>query len=267
MSLTTLPKPVAVTAEMMSRISEPGDFSGPESQKPSATAPPAIQAFCRRMNCKYGANCIILTVYIVFYYLLIYNQEEQRTMIPKKQAAAKWGFLAGITLAGFFADWLSKSFVENTLQPGQSINIIGHYLQIVLVYNKGMLFGFDPRTIYPGFPLHLFFFVFSTIAIIVLIVYYHNIRHDDFIMRLGVALILPGAVGNLWDRVIHPEKGVVDFIKMGVSETIYWPIYNFADIYVTIGVGIILFCFIRDEWKNRNASSQTSAHPPDALVQ
>ncbi|MBD3345384.1 MAG: signal peptidase II [Chitinivibrionales bacterium] len=177
--------------------------------------------------------------------------EKESYMEKKLPFSNKWVLLIVITIVGFLADWYTKYLAETMLRMGKPVEVIGDYLQFILVYNKGMLFGFDPRSIFPGFPLHLFFFIFSTIAVIVLLIYYHHIRVNDLPMRFGLALILPGAIGNLWDRIIHPQKGVVDFIKMGISEDVYWPIYNFADIYVSVGVGILLFCFIRDEVQSK----------------
>jgi signal peptidase II len=93
----------------------------------------------------------------------------------------------------------------------------------------------------------MFFFVFTTIAIVILILYYRSIPKSEISMHWGLAMILPGAFGNLLDRVIHPGKGVVDFIRLGISPEIYWPIFNLADVYVTIGIGILLYSFWKEE--------------------
>ncbi|HMA65467.1 MAG TPA: signal peptidase II, partial [Chitinispirillaceae bacterium] len=70
-------------------------------------------------------------------------------------------------------------------------------------------------------------------------------------------------LGNLSDRFLHPSKGVVDFIKMGISEQHYWPIYNFADIYVTFGVIILMLCFLTED-KRRKAAKQISESKEEA---
>lgn len=66
-------------------------------------------------------------------------------------------------------------------------------------------------------------------------------------MHWGVALITPGALGNLFDRLVYPARGVVDFIMVDLGFPPFnpWPIFNIADIYITVGVAIILFEFIR----------------------
>jgi len=44
---------------------------------------------------------------------------------------------------------------------------------------------------------------------------------------------------------------VVDFIRLGISERIYWPIFNMADVYITFGVAFILLSFLREELRRK----------------
>jgi signal peptidase II len=158
-----------------------------------------------------------------------------------------WALFVSMTTLCFLCDMLSKQMVINFLSHRPPIRVIGKYLQFALVYNKGALFGFDPRHYVPWFPLNTFFFVFSALAIIVIVVYFSRLRPTDLLMQWGLILILPGAIGNLFDRIIHPDAGVVDFIRVGLSETVYWPIFNLADMYVTIGVAIVIVNFYQEE--------------------
>ena len=168
----------------------------------------------------------------------------------------KWIILLVITAIGFFLDWLTKYYAETHLNYGEPVQAIGNYLQFMLVYNKGALFGFNPRAFIPNFPVNQFFFVFTLIAITFLLFYYRSIPKKEIVTHWGLALILPGALGNLFDRVIHAEKGVIDFIRIGVSSEIYWPIFNLADVYVTVGVGLLLYSFIMEE-KRKKAQNIT----------
>jgi signal peptidase II len=142
---------------------------------------------------------------------------------------------------------LSKRWAVNVLEQGQPMHVAGHIVQLVLVYNKGALFGFDPRNLIPWFPLGAFFSTFSILAILVILYYFSTLRRSDVLMRWGLMLILPGALGNLFDRVAHFRDGVVDFIRIGISETVYWPIFNAADVYVTAGVALVFVSFFREE--------------------
>jgi signal peptidase II len=163
----------------------------------------------------------------------------------------------------FFIDWLTKYVAASLLQGKRPFQVAGRFLQLLLVYNKGALFGFDPRHFFPSFPLNTFFFIFSIIAIAVIIAYYQSLKDSDTLMKWGLALVLPGALGNLLDRIIHPMLGVVDFIRIGVSDRLYWPIFNMADVYVTIGVALIFINFIREEFTQKEKSALTPTTSSD----
>tara|TARA_B100001057_G_scaffold13735_1_gene13052 strand:+ start:272 stop:778 length:507 start_codon:yes stop_codon:yes gene_type:complete len=61
--------------------------------------------------------------------------------------------------------------------------------------------------------------------------------------RLGYALIIGGALGNLVDRIIH--GAVVDFISAHYAGY-YWYVFNLADIWISLGVVLLLWCFWRE---------------------
>lgn len=152
----------------------------------------------------------------------------------------KWKLFIVISICGFFIDWFTKYLAASRLQMCVQVPVIGNYFQWQLIYNKGAVFGLNPQALFPSFPINLFFYIFSFIAMVLLIVYYKNIDSKAKLSYWGIALIMPGALGNLFDRIIHSEQGVVDFIRIGISETIYWPIFNMADAYITIGVIMII---------------------------
>jgi signal peptidase II len=164
----------------------------------------------------------------------------------------RWFCFILTSLAGFYVDWQTKYWASTRLVPGSPFNVVDHYVQFFLIYNRGALWGLDPRRFMPWVPLNLFFFVFSIVAIIIIILYFKSIKESERLLGWGLALIMPGALGNLFDRIIHPQRGVVDFIKCGISDTFYWPIFNFADMYVTVGVGFILLGLVLEEFKKKS---------------
>ena len=118
-----------------------------------------------------------------------------------------------------------------------------------------MAFGFNP-----GSDFKLWIAVFSLIASIGLIVYLYVVRNKSLSLRIALAMILGGAVGNLIDRIFY---GIIykyapafygkvvdffdfDFFNFAIFGRSYdrWPIFNIADASVTIGV-IILVLFYR----------------------
>ncbi|MFP4417888.1 MAG: signal peptidase II [Chitinispirillaceae bacterium] len=179
----------------------------------------------------------------------------------------KWGFFAAVTIVGFFADWITKHLVMQNMSVGSTIPIITPYLEFFFVFNKGALFGLNPQDFIPGIPVNLFFYVFSAIAIVLLLFYYHHLKTESGWVFWGIALIMPGALGNLFDRVVHPHQGVVDFLKVDLNfwPLNPWPIFNIADILITVGVGLVLVDFIREEIsrKSEQKPETKSSSQPD----
>ena len=173
----------------------------------------------------------------------------------------KWYLFLAITIAGVTLDWFTKYLAATHLRVGVPVNVIGHYAQFLLVFNKAAIWGFDPRAMLPWFPLNGFFFIFNGIAMIVIIAYFRTLKPSDRLMQWGIALIMPGALGNLFDRVVHGKIGVVDFIRLGISDRLYWAIFNCADIYVTFGVAIMLWYFLFVEKKQKAAVAREHVGP------
>lgn len=169
----------------------------------------------------------------------------------------KWKIFFTVTLIGFIIDSYSKFLALNHLKFGIPVPVIGEILQFQLVFNRGALFGLNPQSIFPSFPVNLFFYIFSAIAISLLIIYYKHIESYAKLTCWGIVFIMPGALGNLFDRIIHPEKGVVDFIKMDFNFWPFnpWPNYNMADAYITVGIiMVIIDMFIQE--KNRKTENK-----------
>ena len=170
----------------------------------------------------------------------------------KLKIASKWYLFLIVTVFGFIIDLLTKYWASSKLPLGIPVKVIGEAAQFLFVYNKAAVFGMDPRHFFPSFPLNGFFFVFNTIAMILILIYFNALKKEEKLMQWGISLVMPGALGNLFDRIIHPHLGVVDFIRLGVSETLYWPIFNIADVYVTVAVILICINFAM-EGKNKKA--------------
>ncbi len=130
------------------------------------------------------------------------------------------------------ADQLSKYIVASMMEVGQSISLIRGFLAITYVRNPGAAFGM--------FPYRTVVFIIVTLLVIGTIIYYYRALPEDFTMlRLGLALQLGGALGNLIDRV--RSVYVIDFIDI----KFFPPVFNLADISIVLGVIIFLFVFWR----------------------
>ena len=132
---------------------------------------------------------------------------------------------------------------------GASYPIIGDFLRITFIENPGMAFGIDVGG-------KLFLTVFSIVASIGIFIYLFKIRQEALVIRLALALILGGAIGNLIDRVFYGVifgEGslfygkVVDFIDVDFFNIDFlgyhinrFPVFNVADSSVSIGVVMLL---------------------------
>ena len=119
---------------------------------------------------------------------------------------------------------LNNSFDDIKLLP---------FLNIVFVRNTGVSFGMFSEW---GILGRYFFSIFSIVVgsfLILLAVF-----SDTKLFRISLGLISSGAIGNAIDRVYF--GGVIDFIDFFIYN-LHWPAFNFADIFITIGVILLLF--------------------------
>jgi len=158
----------------------------------------------------------------------------------------------GLFLFFLFAvvtDQLSKLSVVSFFNLYESRDIVGDYLKLTYIRNSGAAFGLS-------FGNSDVMFVI-TILVIILLTYLFfkgTLRPDHGIGRIAVFIVLGGAVVNLIDRIRFGQ--VIDFIDMGIGRY-RWPVYNFADIYVTIGMFILFFTYAFK--KDRTEDSITRA--------
>ncbi len=124
-------------------------------------------------------------------------------------------------------DQLSKYFIRTNLHLNEFVSILGKYVGFRFIQNPGMAFGIQ---IGAG---KLFFVIFTAIASLLIFIFLLQLKGDHYYTRIALAFILGGAVGNLIDRIVFGK--VVDFIEVGP-----WPIFNFADVAVTIGMIILI---------------------------
>ena len=118
---------------------------------------------------------------------------------------------------------------------GQNYDIIDGYLHITLVKNAGAAFG-----VFQGG--RLFFIIASAVAVALITVVAVRLPGHDRNRRLLLGLVLGGAIGNLIDRALYGE--VIDFLQIGIHGH-YWPVFNVADMAVTIGAALLVLVAVR----------------------
>ncbi len=140
----------------------------------------------------------------------------------------------GLTIALIFLDQLSKILVVNTMEF-QSTIVVTEYFSWHYVRNYGAAFSFLADQ---GGWQQYFFISLSFVASIALIIWMKKIALTQKFELLGLSFVLSGAVGNLIDRTAYGF--VIDFIDLHYQD-FYWPVFNVADIAISLGVAVLLF--------------------------
>ena len=134
-------------------------------------------------------------------------------------------------------DQISKLLTKQYMVLSQSKKILGDFLRYTYIENPGMAFGIQIGN-------KMLFTVFSIIASIIVFIYLLRTRGNQRYVKLALAFILGGAIGNLVDRLLYGS--VVDFIDVGIGE-LRWPVFNIADSAVSIGMVLLIVLILFDK--------------------
>jgi signal peptidase II len=148
-------------------------------------------------------------------------------------AAARWSRWLAVSAAVIVVDLATKAWVSSAFQYGEVRNVLP-FFNLVLVHNTGAAFSFLAGA--SGW--QRWFFTAITIAISAFIVVMLRRHHEDRLMAAALALVLGGALGNLYDRVTLGH--VVDFVQLHAAGW-YFPAFNVADSAITVGVALLIW--------------------------
>ena len=138
----------------------------------------------------------------------------------------------------YFLDRLTKMYVIQLDKNNLGSDIFNSaYLNIVLIWNKGIAFG-----LFSFNESHLYNILSLIISIIVLILVIKALKSQGF-KRYSLLMIVGGALGNLHDRIFF--NAVPDFIDFHVGN-FHWFIFNVSDIFITLGVISMIVLEIAD---------------------
>lgn len=138
-------------------------------------------------------------------------------------------------------DQLTKLYIYN-IKP--SFDIIDNFLRLQYTQNTGTIFGlFENSNL-------IFILLAITLCIIIALYVKKNVKHKS-LQEKGFLLILSGGIGNLLDRIFRGF--VVDFISLK-----WVGIFNFADMYIVIGVVFIIILELMESLKNGEASKKSN---------
>ena len=134
--------------------------------------------------------------------------------------------------AVFIFDQISKEFIRLWMPLGDSWPSTG-FLRIVHGTNTGSAFG-----LFAGFTNLLI--LASIVGIAAVLYYFYRQGNNAIALRISLGLIVGGALGNLFDRVVSGK--VVDFISVG-----WWPSFNIADSAISVVMFLLIFTMIFGE--------------------
>ncbi len=141
-----------------------------------------------------------------------------------------WFGLSGLIV---LLDQLTKWLVVANIPYGGSISL-SSFFNLTLIYNTGAAFSFLSQA--DGWQRWMFVAI-AFVTCIVLMVWLFRVAAKNKLLSLALALILGGAVGNLWDRW---DLGyVVDFIDI-YYKVWHWPAFNIADSAIMLGAFFII---------------------------
>ena len=153
-----------------------------------------------------------------------------------------------IAIAIAALDFITKRMIENSLERGQSVEVIGEFLRFTLGYNTGIAFGIS---LGGSSRVFLILVTLLTMGLIAWLFKSVDERHKAQVIAFG--LIMGGAIGNLLDRVFGTQ-GVVDFIDVGVGATRFWT-FNIADSGITVGAVLLILSSLFEKQEDQRAAA------------
>ena len=152
-------------------------------------------------------------------------------------------------------DLATKLLVVRLLPSRVPVRVIGDWVTLQLVYNRGAAFG-----IQVGSYSRVVFTVLALVALVVLWAMVRQTASGHSVRLIALGLVCGGAVGNLIDRMRNP-RGVVDFIDVGVG-ALRWPTFNVADMAVTCGaVALALVLWSEGRQADSEAAQEKGTAP------
>jgi len=137
-------------------------------------------------------------------------------------------------------DQATKHLVARTVDLYESVTVIPGFFNITRIHNKGAIFGTFSQT---NNKLVFALLTAASLAALALVVYYFfKTPFGDKLMKVALTLIMAGALGNQFDRLIRGH--VIDFLDFYIGKA-HWPFFNAADSCITIGACLMLLILFR----------------------
>jgi len=146
----------------------------------------------------------------------------------------KYHFLIAVLVIAL--DRVTKWTIANRVSLHDSISVIPGFFRITHIENRGAAFGLFSES--PSEWKISLLILFSLVALLIVSTLLWKNSHSLTTTGIGLALILGGAIGNLWDRLVSGH--VVDFLLFYIGQY-QWPAFNIADSAIVVGAGLLVF--------------------------
>ncbi len=156
------------------------------------------------------------------------DSPRQNLLAPRGRVF--WLLMAILVIA---VDQVTKTLAVDLLDYGAPVRVSA-FLNWTLLHNTGAAFSFLSDA---GGWQRWVFTAIAVIVSIVILVWLLRLGPGQRIQKAALALVLGGALGNLWDRLVLGY--VVDFIQLHYRDY-YWPAFNIADSAITIGAVLLI---------------------------
>jgi signal peptidase II len=153
----------------------------------------------------------------------------------------------GAAAAIFVLDRLTKWMVERLVSFSDTYTVIPGFFDIVHSQNRGVAFGILNDSTWEWRTMALIALTGGAVILVSFVLW--NARHMDPLALWGLALILGGAAGNVFDRLVWGQ--VTDFLEFHIGPY-YWPTFNLADSAIVIGSGLFLLDTLRSKRQAAN---------------
>jgi signal peptidase II len=159
-------------------------------------------------------------------------------------ATRDWRWLMVVIAAAIIAaDRWTKLWIVHHLAPGMQIVIWPHVFNLSHVINTGAAFSMF-EDMHSQQMVRLGLIGFSCVAVLVVIALLWKFGRTISITSISLALILGGAIGNLYDRIYY--RYVVDFLEVHIVHY-HWPDFNLADSAIVVGACLLLLEMLRPQ--------------------
>lgn len=161
---------------------------------------------------------------------------------PADEARKKTTLYLTLVVAWILLDQATKVLVQSKLRLYSPVPVLGDFFRLTYIYNPGAAFG-----LHLGGWSRIAFSILPVLASVALYRMYQQSAWSDRMRMIAIPLVTGGAIGNLIDR-IRSSRGVVDFLDFGLAGH-RWPVFNVADIGVTVGALLLAVSLWREEQK------------------